>query len=93
MIARRVTIVLAALTVMLAGAVFVFQWTLEKALVLAPVIVATVGATVLVFVLWAKVAYEGLRAQRHPLRIVAAGLAGFAVLVALSFFVDLPRTH
>ena len=87
------TIALAALAAMIAGAVSLFQFSLEKALLLAPVIVATVGATVLVFVLWAKVAYEALRAQRHPLRIVAAGLAGFAVLVALSFFVDLPRTH
>jgi hypothetical protein len=89
----RVIVVSATLAALIAGTVVVLQWPLEEALVLAPVIVATVGATVLLFLLWAKIAYEALRAQRHPLRIVAAGLLGFALLVVVSFFVDLPRTH
>ena len=91
--ARRVLLMSAALAALVAGAVVVLQWPLEKALVLAPVVVATVGATALLLVLWVKIAYDGLRGQRHPLRIVAAGVGGLLLLVALSFFVDLPRTH
>jgi ABC-type enterochelin transport system permease subunit len=88
---------LAAAAVGLAAIVLVsawlFRWPLAKAALLAPVSVATVGATAFILVLWTKIAYEALRAQRHPLRIVAAGLAGLALLVVLSFFVDLPATH
>jgi hypothetical protein len=85
---------MSALVAALVGvAVLLLQWPLEKALVLAPVIVATVGATTFIVVLWAKIAYEALSTQRHPFRIVAAGAAALALLVALSFFVDLPATH
>jgi hypothetical protein len=90
---RRVAVVSAALAALVAGAVLVLRWPLEHALVLAPVIVATIGATAFIVVLWTKIAYEALSAQRHPLRIVAAGAAALGLLVALSFFVDLPASH
>ncbi len=83
----------AVLTALVGGAVLLLRWPLEKALILAPVMVATVGATAFVVVLWVKIAYEALRGQRHPLRIVAAGAAALGLLVVLSFFVDLPATH
>jgi hypothetical protein len=83
----------ALLAALVGGAVWLLDWSLEKALVLAPIMVATVGATAFIVVLWTKIAYEGLRGQRHPLRIVGAGLAALAALVVLSFFVDLPATH
>jgi hypothetical protein len=75
------------------AAALVFRLPLERAAVLAPVIVATAGATAFVLVLWTKIAVESLRRQRHPLRIVAAGLAALALLVFLSFFVELPAGH
>jgi Na+/H+-translocating membrane pyrophosphatase len=90
---RRVVATAALVAALVAGAVVLLQWPLEKALVLAPVMVATVGATAFIVVLWVKIAYEGLSAQRHPLRIVGAGLLALAALVVLSFFVDLPATH
>jgi hypothetical protein len=67
--------------------------SLEQAAVLAPVLVASVGAVGFLTVLWTKVLWETLRVQRHPGRIVAGGLAVFAVLVVLSFFVTLPSGH
>ena len=45
------------------------------------------------FVLWTRIAVDTLRRQRHPGRIVAAGVSAFALLVVLSFFVDLPAGH
>ena len=72
-------------------AAWLLRWPLEKAALLAPVIVATVGVTVLLFLFWIKVVVDALRRQRHPFRIVAAGVAALALLVVLSFFVELPR--
>ena len=72
---------------------WLFRMSLERALVLAPVIVVSVGAAAFIFLLWTKVAVESLRRQRHPRRIVAGGVAAFALLVVLSFFVDLPARH
>ena len=62
---------------------------LERAAVLAPVIVATVGATAFIVVLWARIAWESLRRQRHR-GLIAAGVVGaFAALALVSFV--LPR--
>ena len=69
---------------------WLFEMSLSKAMILAPVIVVTLGATAAIFVLWAKVAWESLRRQRHPGRIVAGTVAVLAALVVLSFFVELP---
>ena len=80
----------AALGLVLLSA-WLLEWPLEKAVLLAPVIVATVGVTFLLLLFWTKVAVDGLRRQRHPLRIVALGAAALALLVVLSFFVELPR--
>jgi hypothetical protein len=88
-------LVLSALvcTALVLGAAVAFRLPLERAAVLAPVIVATAGATAFVVVLWTKIAVESLRRQRHPLRIVAGGVAALALLIVLSFFVELPAGH
>jgi hypothetical protein len=72
---------------------WLFQWSVEQATLLAPVIVATAGATAFIFVLWAKVAWEGLRRSRHPVAIGVGIVGAFALLVVLSFFVELPAYH
>ena len=89
-VSRLVAVAAAALALVL-GAAWLLEWPLEKAVLLAPVIVATVGVTILLFAFWVKVAVDALRRQRHPVRIVAAGTAALALLVVLSFFVHLPR--
>jgi hypothetical protein len=81
----------AAVCLALVGATaLVFEMPLEHAAVLAPVIVASAGALGFLFVLWTRVAVTSLRGTRHPRRIVAAGVAALALLVVLSFFVELP---
>ena len=72
---------------------WLFEMPLDKALILAPIIVVSVGALAALVVLWTKVAVESLRRQRHPRRIVAGTVAVFALLVVLSFFVELPAGH
>ena len=73
--------------------VWLLELSVERALLLAPVLVAGAAAIVGLVVLWTRIAYESLRRQRHPLRIVAGGAAVLALLVVLSFFVELPAGH
>jgi hypothetical protein len=91
--APRLAAVAAVVVGLVALSAWLFQWSLEKAALLAPVIVATAGATAFLFVLWAKIAWEGLRRTKHPIAIVAGILGTLAVLVVLSFFVELPAYH
>ena len=97
MTSARVAIAGAAFATVCAAAVLAAAWgwdlSSEQAAALAPVIVASIGALAFLVVLWTKVLVETLRAQRHPGRIVAGGVAVFAVLVLLSFFVTLPAGH
>lgn len=88
--ARRLALAAAACLALVLAAALLFRMSLEKALLLAPVIVATAGATAFVVVLWTKIAVESLRGQRQGKRIVAAAVAALAVLVVLSFVVERP---
>ncbi|MEX0673960.1 MAG: hypothetical protein WD067_04250 [Gaiellaceae bacterium] len=83
----------AAVAALVAVSALLFQWSAEKAALLAPVIVATAGATAFIFVLWTKIAWEGLRRSRHPVAILAGIAGAIALLVVLSFFVELPSYH
>jgi hypothetical protein len=80
----------AAVVALVAVSAWLFQWSAEKATLLAPVIVATAGATAFIFVLWTKIAWEGLRRSGHPVAILAGIAGAVALLVVLSFFVELP---
>ena len=84
-----VSAALAALA-LVAVAALVFEPTLQEALLLAPVIVVTAGATAAVFLLWARIVLDALGRQRHPRLIVAGGLAALGALIVISFFVDVP---
>lgn len=72
--------------------VWIFEISLSRAAVLAPVIVVCVGAAAGVLVLWAKVGWEALKRKRRPWLVAGIVLAAFALLVALSALgVNLPR--
>ena len=62
--ARALVISAAVCTVLVLGSAWLFQWPLEKALVLAPVIVVVAGATAALFLLWAKVIRDSVRGRR-----------------------------
>lgn len=65
MTTRAVLISLAACLGLAALAAWLFDWPLEKAIVLAPVIVVVAGATAFLLVLWGKVIRESLRNRRR----------------------------
>ena len=88
--ARVFTTAAAAVVALVAVSAWLFQWSAEQAALLAPVIVATAGATAFIFLLWTKVAWESLRRSSHPVAIVAGIAGAIVLLVVLSFFVALP---
>ena len=72
--------------------VWLFDVRLERAAVLAPVLVVIAGALGGLVVLWTKIGWESLRRREHPWRVVAFAVAALAVLVALSLLgIKLPR--
>jgi hypothetical protein len=72
--------------------VWVFELSLERAAVLAPVIVVAFGAAAGVVVLWAKVGWESLRRRRRPWLVVAIAAGALALIAVLSLLgIQLPR--
>jgi len=77
---------------LVALAVWLFGLSLDRAAILAPLLVAVAGSLAALFVLWARVGWESLRRRDHPWLIVAFALGVFAVLVVLSTLgVKLPK--
>jgi hypothetical protein len=82
-------LVTAALVLLVVG---VFEVSLERAAVLAPVIVLAFGAAAAVVVLWAKVGWEALQRRRRPWLVVGIAAAVVALIAALSLLgLELPR--
>ena len=77
-----------AVSFCVAGLVLLSAWvsglSLERAALLAPVLVVGVAAVAGLFVLWGRVAWEQYRESRHPVAIVVAAGALVAVFVTLS---------
>jgi len=72
--------------------VWVFEMSLSRAALLAPVIVVAVGAGAGVVVLWAKVGWEALGRSRRPWLVAGIAVAAFVLIAALSLLgVSLPR--
>ena len=72
--------------------VWLFEVSLERAAVLAPVIVVAFGAAAGVVVLWAKVGWEELRRRRRPWLVVGIAAGTIALIAALSLLgLELPR--
>ena len=82
-------LVTAALVLLVVG---VFEVSLERAAVLAPVIVLAFGAAAAVVVLWAKVGWETLQRRRRPWLVVGIAAAVVVLIAALSLLgLELPR--
>ena len=72
--------------------VWIFEISISRAAVLAPVIVVAVGAGAGVIVLWAKVGWEAFRRHPRPWLVAGITLAAFVLIAALSVLgVNLPR--
>ena len=82
-------LVTAALVLLAVG---VFELSLERAAILAPVLVVVFGAAAGLVVLWTKVGWEALQRRRRPWLVAAVAVAVLAILVGLSLLgVKLPR--
>lgn len=82
-------LVTAALVLLAVG---VFELSLERAAILAPVLVVVFGAAAGLVVLWTKVGWEALQRRRRPWLVAAVALAMLVLLVGLSLLgVKLPR--
>ena len=72
--------------------VWVFEVSLDRAAVMAPVIVVAFGAAAGVVVLWAKVGWEALQRRRRPWLVAGIVVATVALIAVLSLLgVQLPR--
>jgi hypothetical protein len=60
---RNVVAATAAVLALTALAALIFDWSLERALLLAPVVVLVFGACAGLVVLWTKAALEGIRGR------------------------------
>lgn len=82
-------LVTAALVLLAVG---VFELSLERAAILAPVLVVIFGAAAGLVVLWTKVGWEALQRQKRPWLVAAVAVGVLALLVGLSLLgVKLPR--
>jgi amino acid transporter len=82
-------LVTAALVLLAVG---VFEVSLERAAILAPVLVVIFGAAAGLVVLWTKVGWEALQRQKRPWLVAGVAVAVLALLVGLSLLgVKLPR--
>ena len=62
--ARAIAISLAVCLGLVVLTALLLDWSLEKAIILAPIIVVVAGAAGFLVVLWAKVVRESIRARR-----------------------------
>jgi hypothetical protein len=87
---------LAAASVVVTALVLVTVWltdlSLERAILLAPVLVVGVAAVAGLVVFWGRVGWDSFRRSRRPRLVAALVLAFVLLLLALTLLgVDLPR--
>jgi hypothetical protein len=81
-----------AVTALVVLASWLLSWPLEKAALLAPVIVAFVAVALGLLVFWGRVAWDGFRGSRHQRWIVAGAVSLVALVTVLTILgVQLPR--
>ena len=81
-----------AVTGLVLLASWLLSWPLEKAALLAPVIVVFAAVALGLVVFWGRVAWDGFRGSRHQRWIVAGALALAALVAVLTILgVQLPR--
>jgi uncharacterized membrane protein YidH (DUF202 family) len=91
-VSLRIAAASVAVTALVLLSAWIFELPLERAVLLAPVIVVGVAAVAGLAVLWGRVGWEQYRESRHPVAIVVGAGAIVAVFVTLSLLgVKLPR--
>lgn len=88
----RLVLVSFAVTALVLLASWLLSWPLEKAVLLAPVIVVFVAVALGLLVFWGRVAWDSFRGSRHQGWIVAGALSLAALVAVLTILgVQLPR--
>ena len=88
----RIAVASVAVTTLVVFTVWLTDLSMERAILLAPVLVIGVAAVAGLVVFWSKVGWESLRQTRHPRLVVAAAAAFVLLLVGLTLLgVQLPR--
>ena len=88
----RIAVASVAVTTLVVFTVWLTDLSMERAILLAPVLVIGVAAVAGLVVFWSKVGWESLRQTRHPRLVVAAAAAFVLLLVGLPLLgVQLPR--
>lgn len=83
---------LVAILGLVALTAWLFSWSFERTVSLAPVIVVGGAAAVGLVLLWGKVAVGSLRESQHPRRVLLYWLVGLGLLVLLTVLgVKLPN--
>ena len=91
-VSARVAVASVAVTVLVLVTVWVTELSLERAILLAPVLVVGVAAVAGLFVFWGRVGWQSLRESRRPKLIVALAVGFVALIVLLTVLgVELPR--
>ena len=82
----------AAVTAIVFATVWLTDLSVQRAILLAPVLVVGIGAAAGLVVFWSRVGLDSLRQSRHPRLIVAGSVVFVAVVVVLTFLgVKLPH--
>jgi hypothetical protein len=91
-VSTRIALATAAVTAVVVVTVWLTDLSLERAALLAPVLVVGLAAAAGLAVFWTRVGWESLSRARHP-RLIATGAVAFVLLlVALTLLgVKLPR--
>jgi hypothetical protein len=88
----RMAVASAAVTTLVLVTVWLTDLSLERAVLLAPVLVVGVAAVAGLFVFWGKIGWESFRSSRRPRLIAAVVLLVLAVFVTLTLLgVNLPH--
>jgi hypothetical protein len=88
----RVVAASVAVTALVLLSAWIFELPLERAALLAPVLVVGFAAVTGLIVLWGRVGWEQYRESRHPVAVAVAAGAIVALFVTLSVLgVKLPH--
>lgn len=88
----RVAVASVAVTALVVVTVWLSDLSMERAILLAPVLVIGVAAVAGLVVFWGRVGWESLRQARHPRLLIAATAVFVLLLVGLTLLgVQLPR--
>jgi hypothetical protein len=91
-VSSRIAVASVAVTALVVVTVWLTDLSMERAMLLAPVLVVGLAAVAGLVVFWSKVGWESLRQTRHPRLLIGAAAAFVGLLVLLTLLgVELPR--